>query len=81
VRSSFEVFIETNLMVQSEFNLVFWFMSYNIFYMKKSWHGIPGNMQANRLSRARGRPLIALLPRMNSTPLNIEDRPCSGVIE
>jgi hypothetical protein len=28
----FEVFIETNLMVQSEFNLVFWFGSYNIFF-------------------------------------------------
>jgi hypothetical protein len=31
VISCFEVFIETNLMVQSEFNLVFWFVSYNIF--------------------------------------------------
>jgi hypothetical protein len=31
VRSCFEVFIETNLMVQSEFNLGFWFVSYNIF--------------------------------------------------
>jgi hypothetical protein len=31
VRSSFEEFIETNLMVQSEFNLGFWFVSYNIF--------------------------------------------------
>jgi hypothetical protein len=31
VRSSFEEFIETNLMVQSEFNLAFWFVSYNIF--------------------------------------------------
>jgi hypothetical protein len=37
VRSSFKVFIETNLMVQSKFNLVFWFVSYNIFsYEKKS---------------------------------------------
>jgi hypothetical protein len=33
VRSSFEKFIETNLMVQSKFNLVFWFVSYNIFYL------------------------------------------------
>jgi hypothetical protein len=33
VRSSFEEFIETNLMVQSEFSLVFWFMSYNIFFI------------------------------------------------
>jgi hypothetical protein len=33
VRSSFEEFIETNLMVQSEFNLIFWFMSYNIFFI------------------------------------------------
>jgi hypothetical protein len=32
VTSCFEVFIETNLMVQSEFNLVFWLMSYNIFF-------------------------------------------------
>jgi hypothetical protein len=31
VRSSFEEFIETKLTVQSEFNLVFWFMSYNSF--------------------------------------------------
>jgi hypothetical protein len=31
VTSCFEVFIETDLMVQSEFNLVFWFVSYNIF--------------------------------------------------
>jgi hypothetical protein len=31
--SSFEEFIETNLIVQSEFNLVFWFMSYNIFFI------------------------------------------------
>jgi hypothetical protein len=31
VTSCFEVFIETNLMVQSEFNLVLWFASYNIF--------------------------------------------------
>jgi hypothetical protein len=29
--SYFEVLIETNLMVQSEFNFVFWFVSYNIF--------------------------------------------------
>jgi hypothetical protein len=33
VRSSFEEFIETNLIVQSEFNLVFWFVSYNIFLL------------------------------------------------
>jgi hypothetical protein len=31
VRSSFEEFIETNSMVQSEFNLGFRFVSYNIF--------------------------------------------------
>jgi hypothetical protein len=31
VTSCFEVFIEMNLMVQSKFNLVFWFVSYNIF--------------------------------------------------
>jgi hypothetical protein len=30
VRSSFEELIKTNLMVQSEFNLGFWFVSYNI---------------------------------------------------
>jgi hypothetical protein len=29
--SYFEVFIETNLMVQSKFNLVFLFVNYNIF--------------------------------------------------
>jgi hypothetical protein len=33
VRSSFEGFIETNLTVQSEFNLIFWFVSYNIFFI------------------------------------------------
>jgi hypothetical protein len=33
VRSSFKEFIETNLMVQSEFNLVFWFVSYKIFLL------------------------------------------------
>jgi hypothetical protein len=33
VGSSFEEFIETNLMVQSEFNLTFWFVSYNIFLL------------------------------------------------
>jgi hypothetical protein len=37
VRSSFEEFIETNLMVQSEFNLVFWFVSYNIFSSLNKW--------------------------------------------
>jgi hypothetical protein len=31
VWSSFKGFIETNLMVQSKFNLDFWFVSYNIF--------------------------------------------------
>jgi hypothetical protein len=31
VRSSFEGFITTNLMVQSEFNFAFSFVSYNIF--------------------------------------------------
>jgi hypothetical protein len=31
VTSCFKVFIATNLMVQSEFNLSFWFMSYNFF--------------------------------------------------
>jgi hypothetical protein len=31
VWSSFEGFIETNLMVQSKFNLNFLFVSYNIF--------------------------------------------------
>jgi hypothetical protein len=34
VTSCFEVFIETNLMVQSEFNLVLWFASYNIFLVE-----------------------------------------------
>jgi hypothetical protein len=29
--SSFEEFIETNLMVQLEFDLSFWFVSYRIF--------------------------------------------------
>jgi hypothetical protein len=33
VTSCFEVFIETNLMVQSKFNLVFWFESYSIFFI------------------------------------------------
>jgi hypothetical protein len=31
VKSSFEGFIATNLMVQSKFNFAFWFVSYNIF--------------------------------------------------
>jgi hypothetical protein len=31
VTSCFEVSIATNLMVQSEFNLVLWFVSYNTF--------------------------------------------------
>jgi hypothetical protein len=35
VRSCFQKFIETNLMVQSKFNLVFWFVSYIIFYVLK----------------------------------------------
>jgi hypothetical protein len=30
--SSFEGFIETNLMVPSKFNLNFWFVSYSIFF-------------------------------------------------
>jgi hypothetical protein len=33
VWSSFEEFIETNLMVQSKFNLDFWFVSYNTFFL------------------------------------------------
>jgi hypothetical protein len=34
VTSCFEVFIKTNLMIQSEFNLgFFWFRSYNIFFI------------------------------------------------
>jgi hypothetical protein len=33
MRSSFEGFIETNSTVQSKFNLVFWSMSYNIFWL------------------------------------------------
>jgi hypothetical protein len=37
MRSSFEEFIETNLMVQSEFNLVSWFVSYNIFSSFNKW--------------------------------------------
>jgi hypothetical protein len=35
VWSSFEGFIETNLMVQSKFNLDFWFVSYIIFSFVK----------------------------------------------
>jgi hypothetical protein len=34
VTSCFEVFIETNLMIQLEFNLVLWFASYNIFLVE-----------------------------------------------
>jgi hypothetical protein len=49
VRSSFKVFIETDLMVQSKFNLVFWFVSYNIFYMEKKLTRSPTH------SCARGR--------------------------
>jgi hypothetical protein len=40
VKSSFEKFIETNSMMQSEFNLGFWFVSYNIFLLEKKW-GLP----------------------------------------
>jgi hypothetical protein len=36
LRSSFEEFIKTNSMVQSEFNCGFWFVSYNIFYRIKT---------------------------------------------
>jgi hypothetical protein len=55
VRSSFEAFIETKLMVQSEFNLIFWFVSYNIFLMKKSWHVLLRTLFL-LMSRACGRP-------------------------
>jgi hypothetical protein len=42
VRSCFEEFIETNLMVQLEFNLVFWFMSYITFFIwKKVRYALP----------------------------------------
>jgi hypothetical protein len=37
VTSCFEVSIETNLMMQSEFNLFFWFVSYNIFSSFIMW--------------------------------------------
>jgi hypothetical protein len=40
VTSCFEVFIETNLMVQSEFNLIVWFVSYSIFSSLNKW-GLP----------------------------------------
>jgi hypothetical protein len=35
VRSYFDGFIETNSMVYSEFNLGFWFVSYNIFLVRR----------------------------------------------
>jgi hypothetical protein len=35
VTSYFEVFIKTNLMVQSEFNFVFWFVSYKFFLLRE----------------------------------------------
>jgi hypothetical protein len=41
VRFSFEEFIETNLMVQSEFNLVFWFVTYNIFLLVEVVGAVP----------------------------------------
>jgi hypothetical protein len=40
VTSCLKGFIETNLMVQSKFNLVNWFVSYNIFCNLKRW-GLP----------------------------------------
>jgi hypothetical protein len=36
VRSCFDEFIETNLTVQLEFNLIFWFVSYNVFFTRKN---------------------------------------------
>jgi hypothetical protein len=63
VRSSFEEFIETNLMVQSKFNLVFWFVSYNIFSSLNKWGPLlcqssacssPAPASAEALSPARG---------------------------
>jgi hypothetical protein len=39
MRSCFEEFIKTNLMVQSEFNLMFWFVSYNIFFVTENKWG------------------------------------------
>jgi hypothetical protein len=65
VKSSFEEFIETNLMVQSEFNLIFWFVSYNIFLLQR-------NSGARALS-----PLSRSLTHAGSggslPPLNIAD--------
>jgi hypothetical protein len=48
VKSSIKEFIKTNLMVQSEFNLVFWFVSYNIFFIVKQ----VGSAQVRTLSPA-----------------------------
>jgi hypothetical protein len=58
VRSSFEEFIETNLMVQSEFNLIFWFVSYNIFFCyRKKWgpllHSLPLSLRHSLIYRTR----------------------------
>jgi hypothetical protein len=63
VRSSFKAFIETNLMVQSKFNLVFLFVSYNIFYRKKKLTRSPTHLfLLLSLARVRGRPPSGPVP-------------------
>jgi hypothetical protein len=56
MRSSFEEFIETNLMVQSEFNLVSWFVSYNIFFIVQQVGPALDTPLSPALSRARREP-------------------------
>jgi hypothetical protein len=53
VRSSFEEFIETNLMVQSKFNLGFWFVRYNIFLFENEVGPRCMHLSLSSLSRSR----------------------------
>jgi hypothetical protein len=62
VTSYFEVFIETNLMIQSKFNLVLWFTSYNIFCWLKQWDPplhLPCTSGRSRSGHPAGTPKIA----------------------
>jgi hypothetical protein len=58
VTSCFEVFIETNLMVQSEFNLVFLFASYNIFLLVEAVGPATGTSRMRVHARASLLPLV-----------------------
>jgi hypothetical protein len=46
-------------MVQSKFNLDFWFVSYNIFYTEKNWHAFLYTAVCSSASRARPSAALA----------------------